>query len=62
MNEPQEQQVDEFHGMGGSYVVVDGKRQLVERTQDTASEEAEVVPPSDSGDASGKSASKRNRG
>ncbi len=53
MDKPEEK-VDEFHGMGGSYLVdpETGKRVLVERTQ-----EAEAVPPSDVGLASGKSAS-----
>lgn len=35
---------DEFHGQGGSYVVENGKRRLVERTEETAERKREPAP------------------
>lgn len=47
MEQPTQVPIDEFHGMGGSYVVgPDGKRQLVQRTAppgDVEEDGAEVV-------------------
>ena len=44
---PEEQQnahPDEHHGLGGRYVVVNGERRLVQRTEETPAESATAQP------------------
>lgn len=52
----QKEEVDKYHGQGGSYLVdpATGERVLIERTE-------EAVPPSDGGAAPGESASTANQ-